>query len=145
MRIHFKIMWGKFWRFQDQQNVTLNWKPFRILTANCFCVLTESEIEGSGVSSSTSSSSSSSSSSSEDSKGCSGAPVSSPLHNGVCRRNSSRRLTRNRAAQRKQTGKVAGDCCEQQEKSKFLYLYIYIYKNNWLELAFFKIIVCVRD
>uniref|UniRef100_A0A8C3TV18 Bromodomain and WD repeat domain containing 1 n=1 Tax=Catharus ustulatus TaxID=91951 RepID=A0A8C3TV18_CATUS len=76
-----------------------------ILTTNCFIFATESEIEGSGVSSSTSSSSSSSSSS-EDSKGCSGAPVSSPLHNGVCRRNSGRRLTRNRAAQRKQTGTV---------------------------------------
>nr|XP_030139934.3 bromodomain and WD repeat-containing protein 1 [Taeniopygia guttata] len=72
---------------------------------NCSALSSESEIEGSGVSSSTSSSSSSSSSSSEDSKGCSGAPVSSsPLHNGVCRRKSSRRLTRNRAAQRKQTG-----------------------------------------
>uniref|UniRef100_A0A8C0ZHC6 Bromodomain and WD repeat-containing protein 1 n=1 Tax=Cyanistes caeruleus TaxID=156563 RepID=A0A8C0ZHC6_CYACU len=95
--------------FQEQQNVTLHWKLFRILTANFlifYFFKTESEIEGSGVSSSTSSSSSSSSSSSEDSKGCSGAPVSSPLHNGVCRRNGSRRLTRNRAAQRKQTGKV---------------------------------------
>ncbi|RMC06156.1 hypothetical protein DUI87_15586 [Hirundo rustica rustica] len=81
-----------------------NGKARSTTLTNCSALSSESEIEGSGVSSSTSSSSSSSSSSSEDSKGCSGAPVSSPLHNGVCRRNSSRRLTRNRAAQRKQTG-----------------------------------------
>ncbi|NXQ30174.1 BRWD1 protein, partial [Alaudala cheleensis] len=79
-----------------------NGKARSTTLTNCSALSSESEIEGSGVSSSTSSSSSSSSS--EDSKGCSGAPVSSPLHNGVCRRNSSRRLTRNRAAQRKQTG-----------------------------------------
>lgn len=71
---------------------------------NCSALSSESEMEGSGVCSSTSSSSSSSSSSSEDSKGCSGAAVSPVLQNGVCRRSSSRRLTRNRAAQRKQTG-----------------------------------------
>ncbi|NXT80030.1 BRWD1 protein, partial [Zapornia atra] len=65
----------------------------------------DSEIEGSLVSSSTSSSSSSSASSSEDSKESSVAVVSPPLHNGVCRRkNSNCRITRNRAAQRKQIG-----------------------------------------
>ncbi|NXC33513.1 BRWD1 protein, partial [Campylorhamphus procurvoides] len=70
---------------------------------NCSALSSESEIEGSVVSSS--SSSSSSTSSSEDSKECSGALVSPPLPNGVCRRKSSnRRITRNRAAQRKQTG-----------------------------------------
>uniref|UniRef100_A0A8C6JB70 Bromodomain and WD repeat-containing protein 1 n=1 Tax=Melopsittacus undulatus TaxID=13146 RepID=A0A8C6JB70_MELUD len=62
-----------------------------------------SEIEGSLASSSTSSSTSSS----EDSKESSTALVSPPLHNGICRRkNSNRRITRNRAAQRKQTGKT---------------------------------------
>ncbi|XP_032534046.1 bromodomain and WD repeat-containing protein 1 [Chiroxiphia lanceolata] len=71
------------------------------------CSALSSESEGSVVSLSTSSSSSSSTSSSEDSKECSGAVVSPPLHNGVCRRKgSSRRITRNRAAQRKQTGTV---------------------------------------
>uniref|UniRef100_A0A8B9DQR8 Bromodomain and WD repeat domain containing 1 n=1 Tax=Anser cygnoides TaxID=8845 RepID=A0A8B9DQR8_ANSCY len=64
-----------------------------------------SEIEGSLASSSTSSSSSSSTSSSEESKESSVALVSPPLHNGVCRRkNINCRITRNRAAQRKQTG-----------------------------------------
>ncbi|NXC59960.1 BRWD1 protein, partial [Aleadryas rufinucha] len=81
-----------------------NGKARSTTLTNCSALSSESEIEGSGVSSSTSSSSSSSSSSSEDSKGCSGAVVSPPLHNGVCRRNSNRRVTRNRAAQRKQTG-----------------------------------------
>ncbi|KAF4797070.1 bromodomain and WD repeat domain containing 1 [Turdus rufiventris] len=81
-----------------------NGKARSTTLTHCSALSSESEIEGSGASSSTSSSSSSSSSSSEDSKGCSGAPVSSPLHNGVCRRNGGRRLTRNRAAQRKQTG-----------------------------------------
>lgn len=72
-----------------------------------FCLFLESEIEGSLVSLCTSSSSSSSTSSSEDSKESSVALVSPPLHNGVCRRkNSNRRITRNRAAQRKQTGKI---------------------------------------
>uniref|UniRef100_A0A8B9IZA6 Bromodomain and WD repeat-containing protein 1 n=1 Tax=Amazona collaria TaxID=241587 RepID=A0A8B9IZA6_9PSIT len=62
-----------------------------------------SEIEGSLASSSTTSSASSS----EDSKESSTALVSPPLHNGVCRRkNSNCRITRNRAAQRKQTGAV---------------------------------------
>ncbi|XP_071422882.1 bromodomain and WD repeat-containing protein 1 [Pithys albifrons albifrons] len=82
-----------------------NGKARSTTLTNCSALSSESEIEGSVVSSSSSSSSSSSTSSSEDSKECSGALVSPPLHNGVCRRKrSSRRMTRNRAAQRKQTG-----------------------------------------
>ncbi|KAJ7427552.1 bromodomain and WD repeat-containing protein 1-like protein [Willisornis vidua] len=84
-----------------------NGKARSTTLTNCSALSSESEIEGSVVSSSSSSSSSSSTSSSEDSKECSGALVSPPLHNGVCRRKrSSRRMTRNRAAQRKQTGTV---------------------------------------
>lgn len=102
------MSWGSFEDILDQQNVALNWKltTFRILIDNYF-FLTESEIEGSLVSSSTSSSSSSSTSSSEDSKASSVTLVSPLLHNGVCRRkNSNCRITRNQAAQRKQIGKI---------------------------------------
>ncbi|EMP31441.1 Bromodomain and WD repeat-containing protein 1 [Chelonia mydas] len=70
----------------------------------------ESEIEGSSASSSASSSgsSSSSSSSSEESKESSMALASPVLHNGISRaKNSSFRVTRNRAAQRKQMGSVS--------------------------------------
>ncbi|KAM6099744.1 bromodomain and WD repeat-containing protein 1 isoform 1-T1 [Theristicus caerulescens] len=82
-----------------------NGKARSTTLTNCSALSSESEIEGSLVSSSTSSSSSSSTSSSEDSKESSVALVSPPLHNGVCRRkNSNRRITRNRAAQRKQIG-----------------------------------------
>ncbi|KFQ84018.1 Bromodomain and WD repeat-containing protein 1, partial [Phoenicopterus ruber ruber] len=82
-----------------------NGKARSTTLTNCSALSSESEIEGSLVSSSTSSSSSSSTSSSEDSKESSAALVSPPLHNGVCRRkNSNRRITRNRAAQRKQIG-----------------------------------------
>ncbi|XP_048722507.2 bromodomain and WD repeat-containing protein 1 isoform X1 [Caretta caretta] len=70
----------------------------------------ESEIEGSSASFSASSSgsSSSSSSSSEESKESSMALASPVLHNGISRaKNSSFRVTRNRAAQRKQMGSVS--------------------------------------
>ncbi|XP_043363165.1 bromodomain and WD repeat-containing protein 1 isoform X2 [Dermochelys coriacea] len=69
----------------------------------------ESEIEGSSASSSASSSgSSSSSSSSEESKESSMALASPVLHNGISRaKNSCFRVTRNRAAQRKQMGSVS--------------------------------------
>ncbi|NXX11645.1 BRWD1 protein, partial [Podargus strigoides] len=78
-----------------------NGKARSTTLTNCSALSSESEIEGSLVSSSTSSSTSSS----EDSKESSVALVSPPLHNGVCRRkNRSRRITRNRAAQRKQIG-----------------------------------------
>ncbi|XP_025934951.1 bromodomain and WD repeat-containing protein 1 isoform X6 [Apteryx rowi] len=70
---------------------------------NCSALSSESEIEGSLVSSS--SSSSSPTSSSEDSKESSVTLVSPPLHNGISRRkNNNFRITRNRAAQRKQIG-----------------------------------------
>ncbi|KAM9247866.1 bromodomain and WD repeat-containing protein 1 [Leptosomus discolor] len=82
-----------------------NGKARSTTLTNCSALSSESEIEGSLVSSSTSSSSSSSTSSSEDSKESSVPLMSPPLHNGVCRRkNGNRRITRNRAAQRKQTG-----------------------------------------
>ncbi|XP_057284697.1 bromodomain and WD repeat-containing protein 1 isoform X2 [Pezoporus wallicus] len=78
-----------------------NGKARSTTLTNCSALSSESEIEGSLASSSTSSSTSSS----EDGKDSSTALVSPPLHNGVCRRkNSNRRITRNRAAQRKQTG-----------------------------------------
>uniref|UniRef100_A0A8C6JB39 Uncharacterized protein n=1 Tax=Melopsittacus undulatus TaxID=13146 RepID=A0A8C6JB39_MELUD len=78
-----------------------NGKARSTTLTNCSALSSESEIEGSLASSSTSSSTSSS----EDSKESSTALVSPPLHNGICRRkNSNRRITRNRAAQRKQTG-----------------------------------------
>ncbi|XP_056184764.1 bromodomain and WD repeat-containing protein 1 isoform X2 [Falco biarmicus] len=81
-----------------------NGKARSTTLTNCSALSSESEIEGSLVSSSTSSSSSSTSSS-EDSKESSVALVSPPLHNGVCRRKISNcRITRNRAAQRKQIG-----------------------------------------
>ncbi|KAM6438760.1 bromodomain and WD repeat-containing protein 1 [Rhynochetos jubatus] len=80
-----------------------NGKTRSTTLTNCSALSSESEIEGSLVSSSTSSSSSVSSS--EDSKESSLALVSPPLHNGVCRRkNNNCRITRNRAAQRKQIG-----------------------------------------
>ncbi|XP_061856970.1 bromodomain and WD repeat-containing protein 1 isoform X1 [Colius striatus] len=80
-----------------------NGKARSTTLTNCSALSSESELEGSLVSSSSSSSSSSSTSSSEDSKESSMTLVSPPLHNGVCRRkNSNRRITRNRAAQRKQ-------------------------------------------
>ncbi|XP_064008608.1 bromodomain and WD repeat-containing protein 1 [Pogoniulus pusillus] len=76
-----------------------NGKARSTTLTNCSALSSESEIEAPLVSSSTSTSSS------EDSKEGSMALVSPPLHNGVCRRkNSNRRITRNRAAQRKQTG-----------------------------------------
>uniref|UniRef100_A0A8B9G1D0 Bromodomain and WD repeat-containing protein 1 n=1 Tax=Amazona collaria TaxID=241587 RepID=A0A8B9G1D0_9PSIT len=80
-----------------------NGKARSTTQTNCSALSSESEIEGSLASSSTTSSASSS----EDSKESSTALVSPPLHNGVCRRkNSNCRITRNRAAQRKQTGAV---------------------------------------
>ncbi|KAM9627861.1 bromodomain and WD repeat-containing protein 1 isoform 2-T3 [Morphnus guianensis] len=82
-----------------------NGKARSTTLTNCSALSSESEIEGSLVSSSTSSSSSSSTSSSEDSKESSVTLVSPLLHNGVCRRkNSNCRITRNQAAQRKQIG-----------------------------------------
>uniref|UniRef100_A0A8C3K3Z1 Bromodomain and WD repeat-containing protein 1 n=1 Tax=Calidris pygmaea TaxID=425635 RepID=A0A8C3K3Z1_9CHAR len=94
-------------RFHNRSSVqhpTKMASMFKILK-DFFFFLTESEIEGSLVSSPTSSSSSSSTSSSEDSKESSVALMSPPLLNGVCRRkNSNCRITRNRAAQRKQIG-----------------------------------------
>ncbi|XP_014793686.1 PREDICTED: bromodomain and WD repeat-containing protein 1 [Calidris pugnax] len=78
-----------------------NGKARSTTLTNCSALSSESEIEGSLVSSPTSSSSSTSSS--EDSKESSAALMSPPLLNGVCRRkNSNCRITRNRAAQRKQ-------------------------------------------
>ncbi|KAM9205777.1 bromodomain and WD repeat-containing protein 1 [Mergus octosetaceus] len=86
-------------------SIERNGKARSTTLTNCSAPSSESEIEGSLASSSTSSSSSSSSSSSEESKESSVALVSPPLHNGVCRRKSINcRITRNRAAQRKQTG-----------------------------------------
>ncbi|KAM4682405.1 bromodomain and WD repeat-containing protein 1 isoform 2-T2 [Amazona ochrocephala] len=80
-----------------------NGKARSTTQTNCSALSSESEIEGSLASSSTSSSASSS----EDSKESSTPLVSPPLHNGVCRRkNSNCRITRNQAAQRKQTGAV---------------------------------------
>ncbi|NWW49947.1 BRWD1 protein, partial [Pedionomus torquatus] len=80
-----------------------NGKARSTTLTNCSALSSESEIEGSLVSSPTSSSSSTSSS--EDSKESSVVLMSPPLVNGVCRRkNSNCRITRNRAAQRKQTG-----------------------------------------
>ncbi|XP_067401337.1 bromodomain and WD repeat-containing protein 1-like [Emydura macquarii macquarii] len=77
---------------------------------NCSALSSGSEIEGASASSSSSSSgsSSSSSSSSEESKESSMALTSPVLHNGISRANSSSfRVTRNRAAQRKQMGSVS--------------------------------------
>ncbi|XP_010216912.1 PREDICTED: bromodomain and WD repeat-containing protein 1-like [Tinamus guttatus] len=77
-----------------------NGKARSATLTNCSALSSESEIEGSLVSSS-----SSSTSSSEDSKESAATLVSPPLQNGISRRkNNNFRITRNRAAQRKQIG-----------------------------------------
>uniref|UniRef100_A0A674KA90 Bromo domain-containing protein n=1 Tax=Terrapene triunguis TaxID=2587831 RepID=A0A674KA90_9SAUR len=95
-------------RLQSHSMVQHPNRTLRILNSFFFVFKPESEIEGSSASSSASSSgssSSSSSSSSEESKESSMALASPVLHNGISRaKNSSFRVTRNRAAQRKQMG-----------------------------------------
>ncbi|XP_025908808.1 bromodomain and WD repeat-containing protein 1 [Nothoprocta perdicaria] len=80
-----------------------NGKARAAALTNCSALSSESEIEGSLGSSS----SSSSTSSSEDSKESAPALISPPQQNGLSRRkNNNFRITRNRAAQRKQIGTI---------------------------------------